>query len=132
MDRDAGRGEELLTDDTKNLAADGMPVPVDRMPLPADEGAFTTAPFKGSVKSAAGPKPRSISKGKRYRIWKRDGGACVKCGSKKGLQVDHIVPVAHGGGCEEENLRILCGDCNLREGVKNFGLEKMRRGDPCG
>ena len=99
-------------------------------PLPADEGAFTTAPFKGGVKSATEPKPRSISKSKRYQIWKRDGGACVKCGSKKGLQVDHIVPVAHGGGCEEENLRILCGGCNLREGVKSFGLEKMRRG-PC-
>ncbi len=123
MDRDGGRDEEALKEDAKNLAADGMP-------LTADEGAFTTAPFKGSVKSAAGPKPRSISKGKRYRIWERDGGACVKCGSKKGLQVDHIVPVAHGGGCEEENLRILCGDCNLREGVKSFGLEKMRRG-PC-
>ena len=49
-----------------------------------------------------------------------------------GLQVDHIVPVAHGGGCEEDNLRILCGDCNLREGVKSFGLEKMRRGESCG
>ncbi len=125
MDRDGGRGEELLTDDTKNLAADGMP-------LPADGGALTTAPFKEGVKSATRPKPRSISKSKRYRIWKRDGGACVKCGSKKGLQVDHIVPVARGGSCEEENLRILCGGCNLREGVKSFGLEKMRRGKPCG
>ena len=44
------------------------------------------------------------------------------------LQVDHTVPVALGGGCEEENLRILCGGCNFREGVKGFGLEKMRRG----
>ncbi len=145
MDRDGGRDEEALKEDAKNLAADGMP-------LTADEGAFTTAPSRQGVKNGSklatrerevtkelesrselsyepktGPKPRSISKGKRYRIWKRDGGACVKCGSKRGLQVDHIVPVAHGGGCEEENLRILCGGCNVREGVKSFGLEKMRR-----
>ncbi len=68
MDRDAGRDGEALKEETKSLAADGMP-------LPADEGAFTTAPFKGGVKSATGPKPRSISKSKRYRIWERDGGA---------------------------------------------------------
>ncbi len=47
-----------------------------------------------------------------------------------GLQVDRIVPVAHGGGCEEENLRLLCLSCNVREGVKEFGLERMKRGDP--
>ncbi len=77
----------------------------------------------------AAPKPRSISKSKRYRVWERDGGACVKCGSKTGLQVDHIVPVALGGGCEEENLRLLCGSCNVREGVKEFGLMRMKRED---
>ena len=75
----------------------------------------------------AEPKPRSISKGKRYRVWERDGGACLKCGSKESLQVDHIVPVARGGGCGEENLRLLCMGCNVREGVKEFGLDRMRR-----
>ncbi len=77
----------------------------------------------------AAPKPRSISKGKRSRVWERDGGACVKCGSQQGLQVDHIVPVALGGGCEEENLRLLCFGCNVREGVKKLGLERMKRDD---
>ena len=89
----------------------------------------TPAPFKEGVKKATGPKPRSISKGKRSRVWERDGGACVKCGGQQGLQVDHIVPVARGGGCEEENLRLLCFGCNVREGVKEFGLERMKRGD---
>ncbi len=87
----------------------------------------TPAPEKEGVE-ATEPKPRSISKGKRCRVWERDGGACVKCGSQQGLQVDHIVPVARGGGCEEENLRLLCSHCNLREGIKDLGLEKMRRG----
>ena len=72
-------------------------------------------------------KPRSISKGKRYRVWERDGGACVQCGGKENLQVDHIVPVAFGGGCEEENLRLLCFNCNVRQGIKDFGANKMKR-----
>ncbi len=83
--------------------------------------------LRSQGKDIVGPKPRSISKSKRYRVWERDRGACMKCGSKVGLQVDHIVPVARGGGCEEENLRLLCGGCNVRQGVKELGLEKMNR-----
>ena len=93
----------------------------------------TTTPSTPALRrrciQTAAPKPRSISKGKRSRVWERDGGVCVKCGSQQGLQVDHIVPVALGGGCEEENLRLLCVSCNVREGVKDFGLERMKRGD---
>ncbi len=85
------------------------------------------SPPSSKLNSERTPKPRSISKGKRSRVWERDGGACVKCGSQQGLQVDHIVPVALGGGCEEENLRLLCVSCNVREGVKEFGLKRMRR-----
>ncbi len=91
----------------------------------------TTTPFTPALRrrciQTAAPKPRSISKGKRSRVWERDGGACVKCGGQQGLQVDHIVPVALGGGCEEENLRLLCFGCNVREGVKEFGLKRMKR-----
>ena len=61
--------------DTVGTVAPNSDAAKKEEPLPADEGACTTAPFKGGVKKAAGPKPRSISKGKRYRIWKRDGGA---------------------------------------------------------
>ncbi len=93
----------------------------------AGPGEFGAQPAPGPELKPQ-PKPRSISKSKRYRVWKRDKAACVKCGSKEGLQVDHIIPVALGGGCEEENLRLLCFACNSREGIKEFGLSKMRRG----
>ena len=54
----------------------------------------------------------------------------MKCRSKQGLQLDHIIPVAHRGGCEEDNPRLLCHGCNLSEGVKEFGLERMKREGP--
>ncbi len=74
---EAGSSQVMAIDlqmERESLAADGMPLAVDRMPMAADEGVFTPAPFKEGVKKATGLKPRSISKGKRYRIWKRDGG----------------------------------------------------------
>ncbi len=72
-------------------------------------------------------KPRSISKSQKWKIWQRDEGRCEQCGSHKNLQVDHQMPVALGGRADLENLRLLCGNCNMRQGIKSFGLGRMRR-----
>jgi hypothetical protein len=48
-------------------------------------------------------------------VWARDGGCCVRCGSKEGLHFDHIIPVVKGGGNSEENIQILCQTCNLKK-----------------
>ncbi len=52
----------------------------------------------------------------------RDGGVCVKCGSRWALEFDHIHPWAKGGETRLENLRLLCRSCNQREAVRQFGL----------
>lgn len=51
----------------------------------------------------------------RNKIFERDGHKCVKCGSTKDLQLDHIVPFSKGGITEEKNLQTLCKPCNLRK-----------------
>jgi hypothetical protein len=51
-------------------------------------------------------------------VWARDGGACVRCGSKRDLHFDHIIPVAKGGGSSEANIQILCQSCNLAKSDK--------------
>jgi len=60
---------------------------------------------------------RYIRKSVRQRVLIRDNNSCVKCGSQKDLQFDHIVAVANGGSNEEANVQVLCKDCNLRKGV---------------
>ncbi len=61
-------------------------------------------------------KRKAISKKNRFDIFKRDGFTCQYCGAhppKAVLHVDHIVPVAHGGGNEDTNLVTACDHCNL-------------------
>ncbi len=51
-------------------------------------------------------------------------GKC--CTEKHFLQVEHIVPIAMGGGSEQENLTVLCACHNRLSAFDSFGLEKMR------
>lgn len=60
------------------------------------------------------------SKEIRYRLIERDGDTCNLCGSPpkpgKVLHIDHVRPLLHGGGNEDENLQLLCGPCNWSKG----------------
>ena len=66
----------------------------------------------------AGPKRAPIPEDVKLVVWARDGGACVRCGSKQNLHFDHIIPVSKGGGNSEENIQILCDHCNLQKSDK--------------
>jgi hypothetical protein len=53
----------------------------------------------------------------RMEIMERDGGACVKCGARGRLEVDHIKPVrdAPDLSYEPTNLQTLCPSCHTRK-----------------
>ena len=54
------------------------------------------------------------------RILLRQGKRCVYCKASlaDGYHVDHIIPLAKGGGNGPENLQCLCPTCNLSKGDK--------------
>lgn len=57
----------------------------------------------------------SISKKKRFEVFKRDGFVCQYCGSSPPaviLECDHIDPKSNGGSDDIDNLICACFDCN--------------------
>jgi hypothetical protein len=54
----------------------------------------------------------------RWEVFIRDRYICQRCGSKKCLTVDHIIPVSKGGRTYHDNLQTLCRSCNSSKGAK--------------
>lgn len=95
--------------------------------------AFAEFIERGGMKKEAKPKnrkrsraSRSVSKGMRFDIFKRDKYKCVICGRSPAtepqltLHVDHIVPLSKGGETTLSNLQTLCSECNLGKGPKSM------------
>lgn len=71
--------------------------------------------------------PMSLSKSKRFEIFKRDGFRCQYCGLDSSspdtvLEVDHIVPSSKGGTHEDDNLITSCFSCNRGKSNKDLSL----------
>lgn len=59
---------------------------------------------------------RVIPSAIKLEVWKRDKGACVKCGSRQNLHFDHIIPYSQGGSSKDaKNIQILCSAHNLEK-----------------
>jgi len=69
------------------------------------------------IKILPEPKRPPIPSVIKQAVWKRDGGRCVECGTRKNLQFDHIIPLALGGANTLENIQLLCKECNMGKGV---------------
>jgi len=70
--------------------------------------------------------PREV----RAAVWLRDGGRCRHCGitdaeatARTGvhLHYDHIVPFSRNGADTENNIQLLCEECNLGKSNRYTG-----------
>jgi hypothetical protein len=77
------------------------------------EQAIALAAQAGAETTGRAPIPEEV----RTDVWRRDGGRCVKCGSQRNLEFDHIIPVALGGGNTARNIQLLCEACNRAKGA---------------
>ena len=50
----------------------------------------------------------------KARVWERDGGCCVYCGSPLAAPVAHYIARSHGGLGIEENILSLCQNCHRK------------------
>lgn len=77
---------------------------------------------------------KAIAKRIRFEVFKRDSFTCQYCGAKAPeavLVIDHIKPVASGGGNEIMNLITACQGCNSGKGPRELSddsaVAKQRR-----
>lgn len=61
---------------------------------------------------------RTISQSVKDKVWNRDGGKCVECGSNENLEFDHIIPHSKGGANTYRNIQLLCEPCNRSKSAK--------------
>ena len=59
-----------------------------------------------------------------------DAGRCELCGSKRGLEAHHIIPVVCGGDDSDENLICVCQMCHARltpwRVLTKLGIQKRK------
>ncbi len=80
----------------------------------------TRRPGLRPAASAELPDRASVPAAVRAEVYERDGGACTyvdpvsgrRCGERRWLQIDHIVPRCRGGKPTAGGLRLLCGPHN--------------------
>ena len=60
---------------------------------------------------------KSVTEKMKREVFKRDGRACLRCGSGFQLEIDHVRARARGGVHALGNLQVLCRNCNQRKGA---------------
>ena len=71
-----------------------------------------------SPKPESPTNPAGIPDDVRLQVWKRDGGACKRCGSNSELQFDYLIPESLGGASTPENLQVLCLPCTRQKSIR--------------
>ncbi len=115
--RDVGALLELLLD---------MSIPVfEKQKFAATEQ--PREPRTGSTNDS-----RTIPAHVKRAVWLRDGGQCTfrneagkRCTCRRGVEFDHIKPVALGGDATLQNIRLLCRAHNQLEADRKLGKTFM-------
>jgi 5-methylcytosine-specific restriction endonuclease McrA len=53
----------------------------------------------------------------RKTVIDKRGEVCQRCGGNDRILVHHILPRNDGGGDEEENLKVVCKHCHIKEHI---------------
>lgn len=83
-------------------------------------GGYTVAQWDKLCKLGLRPGRRPLPRCLASFVREKFGRICCHCGGPGGT-LDHVTPLAMGGGNESSNFQILCEACNLRKGGRFNG-----------
>lgn len=72
-----------------------------------------------------------MNEGKKARVRSRAQNRCEYClvnqldSPLAPLQIEHVIPISHGGTDEDDNLALACIDCNLHKGPNLTGIDPV-------
>ncbi len=89
----------------------------------------TASPPPGPTRTAK-PVSSEPDQAVKNEVRARDGQLCLACGSRRGLEVDHITAVSVGGSSEAGNLQTLCGICNRLKSKRKMSFRVARTALP--
>ena len=93
----------------KSIKAKNLKIRPEYLPSSSKPTSYTNKKKNNSARYI----PAHVKK----RVYERDEGKCVVCGSKKNLHFDHIIPLSKGGSSKNpDNIQILCDKHNLSKG----------------
>ena len=124
----------------KDLLGHRKSIPDEAEIIEAGVDLFIARMEKQKFGSADKPRRRRPSRSAAYvsvevkrQVWERDGSQCtftseagVRCPETRGLECDHIEPVARGGDSRASNLRLRCRAHNQLEAERSFGKPFMQ------
>ena len=75
----------------------------------------------GKTGGGTGPTKRSVSESKKKFVAAQQGWKCGDCKRKLPgwFEVDHVIPLQHGGSNAVDNLVALCRDCHGKKTAFN-------------
>ena len=118
-EKPAANGTSPPKSEVQPSDTDGSAPKSEAKPAP-NASAPVASPNKRASAIASAPKERAagraIPQATKREVWRRDSDRCSykgpvtgrRCTSRHLLQIDHIKPVAVGGGADRDNLRLLC------------------------
>ena len=76
------------------------------------------------------PKPQPViqelTEKEKKQVKERDGNACLCCGNRKKLQIDHVFPFSLGGETSIDNSQTLCMKCNGFKGKNEIDFRTKK------